>query len=142
MSAPTPHEIGEFVDRVSAQEPNSHYRTPAAVAGRFIEEAVELCLATGVSPTEIMAHVMDAVHNQCAKAGRRAERVIYPSYYTQPYDDNEIAEEIADCNLLLKDLQYVTGLLDTDTIERTKWDKFTQRTFYVSEQGTLYAIKK
>lgn len=136
----TPNAIGEFVDRVSAQEPNAEYRTPEAVAGRFLEEAVELCLATGMTPVKLMAHVMDAIHNQCSKAGRRAERVIYPSYYTQPVDDVEIAEEMADCRLLLKDLEYITGL-DVDAAEQMKWDKFTKRRFYVSEQGTLYAIK-
>lgn len=136
----TPQIIGEFVDRVSAQQVEATYRTPEAVSGRFLEEAVELCLATGMSPVKLMAHVMDAIHNQCGKAGRREGRVIYPSYYHQAPDPQEIAEEMADCRLLLKDLEYITGL-DVDAAEAEKWDKFTQRRFYVSEQGTLYAIK-
>lgn len=136
----TPHDIGLFVDSVSVQEPNSLYRTPAAVAGRLIEEVVELCLATGASSQAIMGHVMDAIHNQCSKAGRKEGQVVYPTHYHQEIDDAEVAEEMADCRIILKDLEYITGL-DVDAAEAVKWERFTQRRFYVSEEGTLYAIK-
>jgi NTP pyrophosphatase (non-canonical NTP hydrolase) len=145
---PTPKEIGDFVDRVVANR-NSHFpptesvqrRTPEAIAGRFIEEAVELCLATGMNPNDIMGHVMDSIHNQAGKAGRRAGRVIYPSHYTEEVTKENIAEEAADCFLVLKDLVHVADI-DVEKAQDEKWAKFTQRSFYVSEHGTLYAVKK
>lgn len=138
---PTPQEIGEFVDRVSSQAHGIPRRTPSAIAGRFIEEAVELCLATGMNPKDIMGHVMDSIHNQAGKAGRKAGRVIYPTYYTEEVTPENIAEEAADCFLVLKDLVHVAGI-DVEKAQDEKWAKFITRTFYVSEQGTLYAIKK
>lgn len=144
----TPETIGGFVDSVVANR-NSHFpedeqvarRTPETVAGRFLEEAVELCLATGMNPKDIMGHVMDSIHNQAGKAGRRAGRVIYPTYYREEPTPENIAEEAADCFLVLKDLVHVAGI-DIEAAQEQKWNAFTQRTFYVSEKGTLYAIKK
>lgn len=136
----TPSEVGGFVDKISSQA-GVERRTTTAVAGRFIEEAVELCLATGMNPNAIMGHVMDSIHNQAGKAGRRADKVIYPSQYNEEVVASNIAEEAADCSLVLKDLVFLAGI-DIDAEERKKWDKFIQRTFNVSASGTLYAIKK
>lgn len=136
---PTPQEVGQFIDNVSSKE-DVPRRTPSAVAGRFIEEAVELCLAAGLSPVDIMGHIMDAIHNQASKAGKARGRVIYPSYYLEDYEAANVAEELADCFLVLKDLAFITET-DMESAQNDKWAKFIQRDFYVSDSGTLYAIK-
>lgn len=136
-----PIEIGSFIDSVSSNA-GVPQRKADAVAGRFIEEAVELCLAAGLSPNDILGHVTDSIHNQCAKAGRKLGKVVYPSRYQDenPPEAGELVEEIADCSLVLKDLAYITGT-DIAWEEGLKWDRFIQRKFHVSPQGTLYAIK-
>lgn len=73
-------------------------RTPhfqARSAGRFLEEAVELALAFGLGPGDIMGHVADALHNEARKAGR------FPSELRPQPTKNEQIIEIGDCALLL-----------------------------------------
>lgn len=132
---PTINEVGEFVDSVAGK-----VRTPAAVAGRLIEEVVELCLATGMDNNTIMGHVMDSVYNQTGKASRRSGMIIYPSYMPVEYDKAEATEEAADVALILKDFCHVAGV-DIETAQQVKWDVFITRKFNVSDTGTLYAIK-
>lgn len=136
---PTPNEVGTFIDSVS-RNASVERRAAPAVAGRFIEEAVELGLAAGLTPDQIMSHVMDSIHNQVGKAGRRAGRVIYPSQYKEDASLEELGEELADCSLVLKDLAYIAGI-DIPAYEDMKWNAFILRRFHVSPQGTLYAIK-
>ena len=131
--------VGQFVDKIS-DAAGATRRTAEAVSGRFIEEAVELCLAAGLGPDQIMSHVMDSIHNQVGKAGRRAGHVIYPSQYKENASLEELGEEIADCSIILKDLAYITST-DISMEEDVKWAKFTARRFNVSPSGTLYAIK-
>lgn len=138
---PTKEVVGKFVDSIAANVPHIQRRTPEGVSGRLLEEVVELCLATGMYPKDIMCHVMDSIHNQASKLGRRQGRVVYPSFYREEPFADSIAEEIADCGILLKDLAYVAGV-DQDLVEDEKWDKFIRREFYVSDTGTLYATKK
>jgi NTP pyrophosphatase (non-canonical NTP hydrolase) len=140
----TPDDVGQFVDRVAGQV-DVPRRTVTTVAGRFLEEAVELCLAAGLDPTQIMGHVMDSIHNQCAKRGRAAAAegkypVVYPSQYGATVDMKELGEELADCSLVMKDIVFLSGI-NLEAEETTKWSAFTQRRFHVSEKGTLYAIK-
>ena len=141
----TPEEVGNFIDKVvddveTIRGTPIRRRTTSDVAGRFLEEVVELSLAAGLVPEEIMSHVMDSIHNQVGKAGRRAGRVIYPSQYLEMASKEDIAEEAADCSLLLKDLAFVAKINIPEEEER-KWANFTKRKFKVSDHGTLYAIK-
>ena len=141
----TPEEVGNFIDKVvddveTIRGTPIRRRTTSDVAGRFLEEVVELSLAAGLVPEEIMSHVMDSIHNQVGKAGRRAGRVIYPSEYAEDATQAELAEEVADCSLLLKDLSFIAGVNIPEEEER-KWAAFTKRKFNVSRRGTLYAIK-
>lgn len=135
----TPEIIGKFIDSITENSGIAR-RTPASVAGRFIEEAVELCLAAGLDPNTIMGHVMDSIHNQCGKLGRRKNIVLYPSQHHPVPEAEEMAEELADCHLLLKDFAFISGL-DYTEAERVKWAKFTRRKFNVGPNGTVYAIK-
>lgn len=139
----TPQTVGEFVDSISGAAGVTR-RTPQAVAGRLMEEVVELCLAAGLNPDKIMSHVMDSLHNQCVKAQRAchepAPSVVYPSRMFVRLDREELAEEMADCSLVMKDLAYLTGI-DVSIAEDAKWSKFITRKFNVSPHGTLYAIK-
>ena len=141
----TPEEVGNFIDGIVEHtddfiDGKIRRRQPRDVVGRLIEEIVELGLATALTPDQIMSHVMDSIHNQVGKAGRRAGRVIYPSQYLEMASKEDIAEEAADCSLLLKDLAFVAKINIPEEEER-KWANFTKRKFKVSDHGTLYAIK-
>lgn len=125
--------VGDFIDSIAGNS-----RTPGAVAGRLIEEAVELCLATGLTSGQIMEHVADALHNQALKASVNHGSTVFPSQL-QP-DPGEIAEECADVGLLLKDLCHVARV-DLDAEESAKHAKFILKQFRVSDKGTVYAVK-
>lgn len=130
-------EIGEFIDKVSknAEVP---LRKPVAVAGRLIEEVVELALAAGLSPGKIFEHVTDALHNQALKAS--TESTVFPSQLEADTGFLECAEEAADVSLFLKDFCHVVGF-DLDFHETIKWNKFKAKTFRVMPSGVVYAVK-
>lgn len=129
----TAEVVGTFVDSIAGPS-----RTAAAVAGRLLEETVELCLATGLTAGQAMAHVADALHNQALKASVTAGRTVFPSQMQA--DRSEVAEECADVSLMLKDLCYVAQV-DLADEEARKHAKFVVNTFRVSDNGTLYAVK-
>lgn len=130
---PTPEIIGSFVDSVAGKT-----RTPAAVAGRLLEEIVELALDAGLDAGKIMGHVTDSLHNQALKATEAAGRTVFPSQISG--NPGELGEECADASILLKDLCYVANI-DLAPIESDKWARFTQKKFRVSANGTIYAVK-
>jgi NTP pyrophosphatase (non-canonical NTP hydrolase) len=129
----TSAEIGAFVDAIAGKT-----RSPSAVAGRLLEEAVELALAAGLSTGEVLSHVADSLHNQALKASATSGVTVFPSKLAA--DPSELAEECADVSLILKDLCHVAAI-DLAPIEAAKWSKFKEKKFRVSETGTLYAIK-
>ncbi len=130
-----PSIIGGFVDSIAGKS-----RTPQALAGRLLEEMIELCMATGLSHGDIMMHVTDAMHNQALKDSRKQGKTVFPSAHVSEFSKEEVAEEIADVGLVLKDLVYVTGV-NQNAEEVKKWSKFTRKQFRVSDKGTLYAVK-
>lgn len=130
---PTAITVGNFIDAIAGQR-----RTPAAVAGRLIEEAVELALAAGLPAGQIMVHVADALHNESLKAGRDKKKTVFPSELTGSTGD--LAEECADVSLVLKDLCHV-ACIDIVSAETTKWSQFTKNQFRIGQSGTLYAVK-
>ncbi len=127
------HQIGGFIDSVAGK-----VRTPAAVAGRLLEEAVELGLAAGLNASEVLGHVADALHNQALKASQRAAKTVFPSSLVA--DRSELPEECADVSLVLKDLCWVAKVNLSDE-EMRKFDKFKQKEFSVTPKGTVYAVK-
>lgn len=130
---PTPTTVGDFIDSVAGKR-----RTPAAVAGRLIEETVELALSAGLNGGQIMGHVADALHNQSLKATEAQARTVFPSQLAG--DQTELTEECADVSLVLKDLCHVAHI-NLLPAEMTKWAQFTKKEFRVSDGGTIYAIK-
>lgn len=131
-------EVGAFIDNVSSAAGVAQ-RKPAAVAGRLIEEVVELGLAAGLSPGRIFEHVTDALHNQALKASTSC-CTVFPSQLVADTSDSERAEEAADVSLLLKDFCHVSGI-DLGAEETTKWRKFTGKSFRVMPTGVVYAVK-
>jgi NTP pyrophosphatase (non-canonical NTP hydrolase) len=127
------HQIGSFVDGVAG-----HVRTPKAVAGRLVEEVVELALASGMNAGDIMAHVADSLHNQALKSSVLANKTVFPSQVVDSGDGRK--DEAADVSLVLKDYCHVAGI-DLSTAEAQKFSRFTNCVFTVTEQGTIYAIK-
>lgn len=125
--------VGTFVDSVAGKS-----RTPASVAGRLIEEVVELGLAAGLRSADILAHVADALHNQALKASALVGKTVFPSECKA--DRRELPEECADVGLVLKDLCYVSDV-SLEVEESKKWELFIGKSFRVSDKGTLYAVK-
>lgn len=130
---PTPAIVGDFVDSIAGK-----VRTPAAVAGRALEEMVELASAAGLTAGEIMGHVIDSLHNQALKATGVAGKTVFPSELTG--SRAELAEECADVRIVIKDLCHVAGI-DPDPVEAAKWNAFTKKQFRVTTKGTIYAVK-
>ena len=131
----TSEVVGNFIDGVAGK-----IRTPATVAGRLMEEAVELCLAAGLEPNDIMGHVTDSIFNQCSKISVAEDKTCFPSRHGNRYNAEELGEEMADVQLLLRDLEHITGHLIEQNVTR-KWAKFITKTFWVSPKGVGYAIK-
>lgn len=129
----TERDIGGFIDTVAGKK-----RTPGAVAGRLLEETVELALAAGLTADRILAHVADALHNQALKASVVEARTVFPSQLVA--NPAELAEECADVGLVLKDLCHVASV-DLSQEEIVKFEKFRQKQFKVTPQGTVYAVK-
>lgn len=130
---PSTARVGSFVDSVAGQG-----RTPAAVAGRLIEETVELALSGGLSAGHIMGHVADALHNQSLKATEVQSKTVFPSQLVGSRE--ELAEECADVSLVLKDLCHVAHI-DLPSEEIAKWNRFTKKEFRIGANGTIYAVK-
>ncbi len=105
---PEASDIGKLVD--SLDEPSMiRTRDVTAVAARAMEEMVELCLAAGLNSGAIMSAVVDALANQAIKQSHEFKRTVYPSEIDADTSIQELAGEVADVRLLLKDLLWVCG---------------------------------
>lgn len=149
MAKPTINVVGEFIDNKAGK-----IRTPQAVAGRTIEELVELMLEVHMTPGQIMGHVMDALHNQTLKHSNRIGHTLFPSElntgdknsaeFIQPIHTIAVMQEAADVNLCLLDFLHVMGNISQDRFDATLaniWENFTHRQFRVNDKGLLYAKK-
>lgn len=136
MSEVTKEEIGAFIDSVAGK-----IRTTKTVTGRLIEETVELGLAAGLTPAEIMAHVADSLFNQCNKLTAKLTKTVFPSEHGDRYDIVDVIDEVADVSIVLKDLAYVAGV-NVGEAEREKWDRFITKKFHVSPKGVVYVAGK
>lgn len=133
----TATEIGTFIDQVAGQK-----RKPSDVAGRLIEEVTELCLSAGLTAGDIMAHVVDALHNQALKASKDGDTVFPSALHTQSDQDDGIPGECADVSIVLKDFCHVAQVA-LDFEENLKWARFTRKTnqYRVTPEGTVYLVK-
>lgn len=113
--------------------------TAGAVAGRLIEEMVELCLACNTSSAEILLHVADALANEARKAG------CFPSELSieRPLSFDDIETEIADVGLWLKLLQDLAAIKDSDIQKKEdiKLDVLFNERLYVSPSNLFYRQK-
>lgn len=131
----TTKQIGEFIDSIAGKK-----RTPAAVAGRLMEEVVELCLSVGMTSGEIHSHVTDSLTNQAMKTSKILGKPVYPSEMKLSQASADVEDEVAYVNLVLLDLCHVTqSNLDASTI--AKFDNLQTKKFLVSEAGTIYTVK-
>ncbi|TXG96138.1 MAG: hypothetical protein E6R08_10215 [Nevskiaceae bacterium] len=135
IGLPSSAEIGEFIDSKAG-----NLRTPKACAGRLLEEVVELCLKNGMTAGEIYGHVDDSIFNQCLKEGLRLDKTVFPSQINQAGRFDERREEAADVYHFLADYCHVDGI-DLPKAARDKQNEFIKKSFRVSANGTLYAIK-
>jgi NTP pyrophosphatase (non-canonical NTP hydrolase) len=125
--------IGSFVDAAAGTS-----RSVASVAGRLIEEAVELGLAAGLPASQIMERVIDSLAKQAAKASRAQGLQVLPSDLKSNISD--LGGECGDVGLILKDVCHVAGI-DLDAEENTKFDKLKNAKIKVDENGTISTIK-
>jgi NTP pyrophosphatase (non-canonical NTP hydrolase) len=144
--------VGRFIDSKTVGHTQ---RTPQAVAGRLIEETVELALVVGVKSGKIFDHVADSLANQAIKASMSNRHTMFPSQLNDDYvaptegtdavvlHDINIAGEVADVRLVLKDLLHVLqfNVEVMDEAEARKWASFIEKEFRVAENGCLYAKK-
>lgn len=126
--------IGSFVDAAAGTS-----RSVASVAGRLIEEVVELGLAAGLPSSEIMNRVMDSLTKQAAKQSRASGLQVLPSDIKS--DISDLGGECGDVALILKDVCHVAGI-DLDVEESTKFNKLKGAKIKVAENGTISTIKQ
>jgi hypothetical protein len=82
----------------------------ARSAGRFLEEAVELALAFGLTPSGILGHITDAIHNEARKAG------VYPSEMKpQPLPQEQLVE-LGDVWVCTDYLRHLIGAREEDVL--------------------------
>lgn len=131
-------QVGEFVDSIAGDT-----RTIPSVAGRLLEEAVELCLTAGLSTGDIHTRVTHSIFNQCTKQTYKSGKTVFPGELTDTIDD--LPGEIVDVAWALKDLQFLcnrsTNSINFEELEESKWIDFVNRRFLVSDEGTIYTIK-
>ena len=76
--------------------------------GRLIEEVVELCMATKMTPQVVMTHVMDAIYNECRKVKR------YPGMFVHDYyglaDRDGLKGELADVAMLVDYVRFLASV--------------------------------
>lgn len=72
------------------------------ISGRFLEEVVELHLASGGTPTSALMHVTDAITNEAFKIKKiaKSNQEAYPSNFESTYNEKETVIELADCLFL------------------------------------------
>lgn len=133
-------EVGQLADSV----PGSDLRTTATVSGRLLEEAVELCLAAGLTSQEIMGHVVDSLQNQYLKLAVKVERTVFISERTVAAQFGSVADEVADLQLMLADLCHVANVdpaVEYDRKFQVYRSAIQRGEFYANRRGLLYRRK-
>ena len=137
--------IGSAADRV----PGARVRRPKHLAGRFLEEAVEFCLASGLSLQEIAGHIQDSMYNQCLKLSKQQGYTVFPSQASQvagPKGFGNPFEEMADMLIVLFDMCYVmeNPFSAQEAFGRklqSFLDNIDEGRYTANERGLLYRIK-
>ncbi len=116
-------DIIRRVDSGPGTEPS--VRLCARAAGRFLEEAVELGYEFGLTPLQIMGHVMDAIHNETRKAEK------YPSEMSNPGHRSDQLVELADVSILVDYIRHIRGIApeEVDDAIQGKVGKLSQLAF-------------
>lgn len=102
------------------------FRTPANHAIRLLREVVELCVATKAMPQQIW----DAINAEIDKVQFRQD-------YLRNVPASEIAEEWADCAILLEIFRSYTSI-DGHAEIRKKLDVLYERKWQADDGGALY----
>ena len=131
---PEPADIGRLVDSLG-ETPGGHRRKVADVAARALEEMVELCLATGLNSGAILSTVADALANQAIKQGHHQMRTVFPSEIAADTGPLEVAAEVADVRLTLKDLVWVAG---NERVANAKERNIIPELLKARDAGDLY----
>lgn len=132
--------IGEATDTVLGADK----RTVAGVAGRLLEEVVELCLAAGLSTEQIYGHATDSIYNQYVKLSKNSGAIQYPSAYKFQFSKEDLAGEIGDVRVMLEDVAHRAGLNADLCFEDRKlafFQKVKEGRFYANNKGLLYVRK-
>lgn len=135
-----PVEIGSLVDWITQ---NSR-RSPVKVARRVLEECVEMCLAAGTTPQEILTGVSDSLHNQALKASATDNVTVFPSQIKAIFSRRELIKEIADVYLVLADLMYVSGISPSSVYasSREKFKRLSDPSAQFATDGHTFYLRK
>lgn len=95
-------EIIRRVDSGPSTEPS--LRLCSRAAGRFLEEGIELAYEFGLTPQQIMGHVMDAIYNEAKKANK------YPSELDNRGHRSDQVVELADVSILIDYIRHIRGI--------------------------------
>lgn len=135
-----PAEIGSLVDWITQ---NSR-RSPVKVARRVLEECVEMCLAAGTTPQEILTGVSDSLHNQALKASATDNVTVFPSQIKAIFSRRELTKEMADVQLVLADLMYVSGISPSSVhaSSREKFERLSDPSAQFATDGHTFYLRK
>ena len=103
-----------------------HFGRPAGHALRLLCEVVELCIASGAKPLE----VMDAVRSEMDKATEKQE-------WDPSYDPAAVGEEWADCAILLEVFRRLADI-DGTAMCLAKHGVLLRREWVVDDDGVLW----
>lgn len=98
------HRIGRIYAALDRALP-----LPSVAARRLLEEAVELCLAAGTRPGDIILGVTDALANEAMKQGCRPSTILPASPVP-----GDIAGEIADVAMLTALVKHLAHVGDDE----------------------------
>ena len=103
-----------------------HFAGPRGHALRLLCEVVELCIASGATPLNIM----DAIRSEMAKATDKQE-------WDPEYDAAAVSEEWADCAILLEVFRSYAGI-GADAAVRDKHRVLVERKWVADADGVLW----
>jgi hypothetical protein len=130
------HDTVELVAGKEVQFSNELLRDSGK---RFIEEAVELAMATGLSPQEVLVHVTDAIYNETRKEQQLRGKLIYPSEMPVRRESaSNIMVEISDVRICADYIRHICSIpKDTQAAHmQTKAELVRER----AKQGALVMV--
>lgn len=105
MAKTRAERLRKVIEDVGGQHDFGERFLARRVAGRLLEEAVELALAHGLTIAGVHGHIADAIHNECRK------EECFPSEFGERFESRpERIGEMADVQCILEYLALCTDV--------------------------------